>query len=142
MNKIINKIQETIENGMWSVVAIPDGYPTFAYTVGLWKMFKHPEIIVYGLPVHIARSFLNQFGNSIKEKSDRFMVDNIYHYLAGNGMKTMFKKVRDKSDFGACLAFYGGDFEAIQMVWPDTQNNFPWEDGFEAKFYNMQKVIW
>ncbi len=31
--------------------------------------------------------------------------------------------------------FYGGnDFPCLQVVWPDSEATFPWEDGFDDQF--------
>nr|WP_315138904.1 DUF4262 domain-containing protein [uncultured Capnocytophaga sp.] len=44
-----------IEKYGFGVIMVPqtDYLPSFAYTVGLWKSYKHPELITLGMPIDI-----------------------------------------------------------------------------------------
>jgi hypothetical protein len=47
-------IERCVREGGWAVNCVPGGdapeKPAFAYTVGLFKNFKHAELIVFGQP--------------------------------------------------------------------------------------------
>jgi hypothetical protein len=45
----------------WAAVAV-DSVPPFSYTVGLWRMADHPELIVTGLPAETAKWVLDPRG--------------------------------------------------------------------------------
>ena len=50
MNELMTKITQTI-NDKGFFVALFDGegtMPAFAYSIGLYKNYKHPEIIMFG----------------------------------------------------------------------------------------------
>jgi hypothetical protein len=43
-----------------------DEWPEFAYTVGLFHSFNHPEVIVLGLPGETAQAILNNLADVIR----------------------------------------------------------------------------
>ena len=62
-------ILENIENfGCHLAMIEPDNYlPGFAYTIGLYKRFKHPEIICFGLNNDVMNAMLNHACELIKQ---------------------------------------------------------------------------
>lgn len=62
------KILMDIEKFGWTVVLIEgtDYLPTFAYTIGLYKNYKHPEIIAFGLDIETLFETLNSIGEMVK----------------------------------------------------------------------------
>jgi hypothetical protein len=60
-NQYINKLTSDIEKYGFGVIMVPqtDYLPSFAYTVGLWKSYKHPELITLGMPIDILHTILN-----------------------------------------------------------------------------------
>jgi len=120
-----------------------DYLPSFAYTVGLWKNFKHPEIIAFGLSVENLQTLLNSVGELVKE--GKVMEQNkSYEEFLRNG-KTEFLKVdeRNISDyFGYAMELYNYEnFPALQLVWTDRNNKFPWEADFEEEFLYRQPLL-
>jgi len=120
-----------------------DYLPSFAYTVGLWKNFKHPEIIAFGLSVENLQTLLNSVGELVKE--GKVMEQNKpYEEFLRNG-KTEFLKVdeRNISDyFGYAMELYNYEkFPALQLVWTDRNNKFPWEADFEEEFLYRQPLL-
>ena len=44
--------------------------------------------------------------------------------------------------FGVTIEYYkSDDFPALQLIWTDRNNKFPWEDGFEQKFIHDQPLL-
>ena len=41
----------------------------------------------------------------------------------------------------ACWAYEGEEFPVVQLVWPDKQGRWPWEDGVRAGFRDAQPVL-
>ena len=58
---IEQQIKECIEEFGWFVGMFEstNNEPSFAYTIGLWKTFSHPEIISFGLPIETLQTILN-----------------------------------------------------------------------------------
>ena len=55
-------ISSTIEKfGCYVALFEPDNYlPGFAYSIGLYKNYQHPEIICFGLNINMMARMLNQ----------------------------------------------------------------------------------
>lgn len=44
--------------------------------------------------------------------------------------------------FGTAIDFYGSsDFSALQLVWTDRNNKFPWKEGFEKEYLYKQLLL-
>jgi len=44
--------------------------------------------------------------------------------------------------FGVALEYYGAKkFEALQLVWTDRNDKFPWEENFEEEFIYKQPLL-
>ena len=52
----------------WHVVKVleDDEGPAFAFTIGLWQRFQHPELIVFGLPLETMHQMLNGAGAAVR----------------------------------------------------------------------------
>jgi hypothetical protein len=127
------------------VVHVPaDGQsPGFSSTIGLWYQFDHPEIIVFGLPEGVADQLLNaitdaaddgkRFGQGQRQKD--LMV----------GYEVMFVDVLEEhleKFFGTALwAYAGGDFRCLQLIWPDKESRWPWQDGTREGFRASQPIL-
>lgn len=140
-----NKLSADIEKFGWKVMLLEatDYLPSFAYTVGLWKNYKHPEIISFGLTTKTLHLILNDAGG-IAKSGRTIEVDKNYDDFFENS-NTQFVNVdsRNIADyFGQAINFYKTiDFPAIQLVWTDRNNKFPWENDFEKEFEFRQPLL-
>jgi hypothetical protein len=37
--------------------------------------------------------------------------------------------------------YRGSDFPLVQCVWPDKQGVFPWQEGYDARFFQVQRLL-
>jgi hypothetical protein len=134
----INKFGYTV-----LAVEASDYLPSFAYTVGLWKNCKHPEVISFGLTVKNLNILLNTVGKLVME-GEQINTNKIYQTFFDNS-KVEFIEVdkRNISDyFGYAIDLYQTkDFPALQLVWTDRNNLFPWESDFEKEFLYKQPLL-
>lgn len=103
----------------------PDSAP-FTYTVGLTDR-GWAELIVTGLPVEVAGVYL---ANAVDEQESRgaFGAGQRSSALTESG-EVIFIKVDDTSGMTATHELMG-DFEALQLIWPDSTDRFPWQVGY------------
>ncbi len=117
--------------------------PSFAYSVGLAETYKHPEVIIFGLPNDFGHEIINDVAEIIK-KEEVFEVGKIYKNIFKNG-KAIFLKVDNRNIddyFGVALQYYQENkFDAIQLVWTDRNDTFPWEENFEEEFNYIQPLL-
>jgi hypothetical protein len=103
------------------------GAAPFSYTVGL-TAFDHPELVATGLPFDVAQSFLNSAGLLVK---DGAILENGYvtDALSESGTVT-FITATDVSGLAAVREVYGEEVQALQLIWPDSSNHYPWDVGY------------
>lgn len=123
-------IQSAVRGHGWAVqlIAPGDDEPGFAYTVGLFRSFGHPELIVFGLPDEVAHAVLNEFGERARAGAELRSGDRIPEVL--EHYDVLVRGVRHAESFrchvGYALSFYqGAEFPLLQVVWPDKEGRFP-----------------
>ena len=112
---------------------------TFSYTVGLADVGL-PEVIVFGLPGDVACSILNDVAAHARAGTLRFdaPMDNFCN------LPVVLKQVAAPLVADYIIqanARAGRDLPAVQLVWPDAQGKFPWEDGADARMAAKQPVL-
>ena len=142
-DKITN---ENVEKyGCHLVVIEADNYlPAFVYSIGLYKNFGHPEIICFGLKADVTAEIINHARDMIQEGGS-FVAGTPYPDFLEN-YDIQFVEVDKKfyADYlGYGARFYNNsfDFPALQLVWPDKERNFPWEDGFNPDLKFRQPLL-
>jgi len=63
------KVLETLEKWGWFVtkVGAGQGEPAFAYSMGLYENFHHPEIVVFSLDLEVMHRLINNAGSRIRD---------------------------------------------------------------------------
>lgn len=140
-----DKIVSDIEKYGLSVILIDvtEYLPSFAYSIGLWKKFKHPEIICFGLTTKTLGGLINDVADLVKN-GQTIQINRNYDDFFENGV-VQFVPVdkRNLGDyFGTAIDIYDtDDFPALQFVWTDRNNKFPWEEGFEEDLTYRQPLL-
>ncbi len=114
----------------WSVqgVGAEGDEPAFSYTVGLHHSWKHPEVIVFGLPHDVAQGVLNTVGERI-QRGEIFRPGVEYPDVL-EGFDLRLRAVSEAQSFkqhvGYALWYYQGQrFDLLQLLWPDKHGCFP-----------------
>ncbi len=139
------EIPRKIEQYGWMVIMIEaTAYlPSFAYTIGLWQTYKHPEIISFGLTVKTLHIVLNNAGEQVKEGKS-IEINKTYHDFFESS-RTKFIKLDPKNIpdyFGTAINYYKTrEFPAIQLIWTDRNDQFPWDKNYESEFKFRQPLL-
>jgi hypothetical protein len=62
------QILDDVTNHGWhvmNVLDLPDS-PGWAYSIGLYQNFKHPEVVVFGLTADLMHSIINSVGDDVR----------------------------------------------------------------------------
>jgi hypothetical protein len=147
MDRVDRKVMEDILREGWSDIAVfptrddPTGTLPFNYTIGLAEL-NHPDLIVMGLDNRQMHMVLVGVVDSIKE--GQVFHPNTYYGQVLVGLRVAFVQVDDPlhHDYPMNMVerFYG-EVHALQLVWPDTQDRFPWHPDFDLKFVGQQTVL-
>jgi hypothetical protein len=141
----IKRARELIAQHGWMVQAVlPDeNQPSFSYTVGLSQApFYHPEIFLVGFHPDQARPLLNVAGSHVKSglRFDRTTFSD--QIIEGN--PTCFRPIKSRSairNSNAGRAILGRAFDGVQLILPDAEGRFPWEDGCDPSYATMQMSL-
>lgn len=107
----------------------------WSYTIGVYDTCGKPEIITVGLPESTARFLLNEAAKRQRDGVDltqgrpRGLIDEV---------ECEFRAVDPKWTrhlMNWDLWYYGsGEFPVLQAIYPDLENRFPGEEGFNSAF--------
>jgi hypothetical protein len=134
------KLLETLEKWGWFVtkVGAGDSEPAFAYSMGLYENFHHPEIVLFGLSLEVMHRLINDAGSRIREGL-KYEEGQKYDDLL-QSYPCAFRQVNPTRYDGllnfAIWYYEGLHFPVLQLVWPDKAGLFPWDDGFDERFRN------
>lgn len=122
-----------------------DNYmPPFVYSIGLFKKFGHSELICFGLKPDVMGSILNHACDLIKN-GETLTTDKLYSGFL-EGYEIQFLQV-DKEFYPNYVGYAGWfyertfDFPILQLVWPDKENNFPWDNKFNPDWKFRQPLL-
>jgi Domain of unknown function (DUF4262) len=94
--------------------------------------FRHPEVILLGLPLQSCMSVLNVIGTEVKE-GKRYEPGTDYSDILQEPYKCTFREVHPthyRNYVGYALWFYENDaFPLLQCFWPDKAGRYPWDEG-------------
>lgn len=137
-------LSDVAKFGFHTVYVPGDGYsPGFAYTIGLYKTYGYPELVCFGLHRDLLHSVLWS-GKELLDKHPQpdltigypdFIGDFDVRLLPVDGAWY-------KDYFGYGYWFNGSwDFPVLQIVWPDKQALFPWQEGFNPNWRWGQPLL-
>lgn len=117
--------------------------PDFAYSIGLFKNYKHPEIIIYGLPKQSMNDILNYTAGMIKQGSS-FKDEQPYSEILDGflcwSIPVNTKYYEDHFGWGHWL-YKDWNFPVVQLVWPNQHGVFPWEAVASDDFKVAQPIL-
>jgi hypothetical protein len=134
-----------VERVGWHIVGIDaDGEgPGYAFSVGLFHTLQHPEIIIFGLPNERVAELINIIGIQVQGGA-RFNAGDQSNDIV-DGFPVAFTDVPKnvyKEYVGYALWFYKSfDFPVLQCVWPDKSGLFPWQEGYDRSFIQLQPLL-
>ena len=135
-----------LESHGWYVIKVGagDGEPCFAYSLGLYAKFQHPELVMFGLSLDTMHQIINDAGEQIR-KGNRYADGGQTDDLL-DGFPCAFRAVRPE-EYGTHLTytqwFYrGSDFPTLQIIWPDGNSRFPWDSDFDERYRADQSKLY
>lgn len=131
MEEHLAKVRENILKYGWHVTGVVDIEP-FTYTVGLTRFEGHPELIITSLDPQQAQPVLNILGQLVQ--AGRRLQPGVLHGeqspLTGYDCWLIPVDDWESHPLAVAHAIYGREITALQMVWPDVNGLFPWQEGY------------
>lgn len=139
-------VLQRIQRDGWTVLGIPEDAegPGFAFTLGLWMNFQHPELIMVGENPAVMQDLLNTASQAVRDGSRVFApgqpAEGLLPEHTCQFLTVLPAAYRDY--LGYALWLYGQQaFPALQCVWPDQLGRFPWQADAPATFRERQPVL-
>jgi hypothetical protein len=139
------KLLADVNEHGWHVIGVMESRegPAFAYSIGLYRSFSHPELILIGLPVPVMHKIINVAGEKTRsgECFEHLAEDD--DILQGYSVSfRTFARRHYREYLGFARWFYQGDeFPVLQCVWPDSQHHYPWHPQAQPAFAERQPVL-
>ena len=117
----------------------------WAYSIGIPTTFPGAaEVIVVGLDPDTAHAIINNVVAEMR-KGKTFADGQEAHGLVKK-LPLTFRKVAERhydNYVGQGQIYHKSDsnWPLLQIIWPDTQGRFPWQEGFEDRFRAKQPLL-
>lgn len=143
MNSVMDKIDEDIEKYGRSVMMVfPTGdsdpiNDSFAYTIGNWR-HGFPELVYIG--TYKTGPMLNVLSDLMINRNQPFRHGEIVRLEGARCPVCIIKACEDvKNDYTvqATNKIGRSGYEVMQVVGPDLEGRFPWEDGCEHPYCDV-----
>jgi hypothetical protein len=135
-------LQDVVNYG-WHCVSIEDVEIPYCFSVGFFRSFQQPELIVVGLPPNVAHQFLciaasaSRKGSPIdtSQPTNAFMPDYLCKFVE-------VPRAKFREFAGYCVWYYKGlDFQMQHLVWPSREGLFPWDSDAPANYVHAQPIF-
>jgi hypothetical protein len=139
--KLLNDIAEY----GWHVVKVPEDEvgPGFGYSIGLYKTFGHPEIIIIGLKLDLIHSIINGIAEDIR--NGKVFPPGQYYSALIKGFDCYFTRVEKKyydEYIGYAKWYFGGThFPLTQCIYPTIYGVYPWQKQWPEENQKFQPVL-
>lgn len=143
-NPIQVKLARDIGRDGWAVLGV---MPTaaapldpFTYSIGFFRSYDHPELLVSGMPPETAHAVLSILAGRIAtgiryEGGQEYpnLIEGVHGDYACAFRQISKSHIDSKLTAAQRWNAYE-DFPALQLVWPDPTGKFPWHDGYDRRF--------
>jgi len=144
-DELLEKTKHNIEKYGLQVISIraSEYLPSFSYSIGLLESYQHPELICFGLSTDLMHTLINDVAALIKQGEKAESGRNYDNIFANSDAQFVQVDARNVPDyFTLALKYYQLDqIPAMQLVWTDRKNRFPWDMGFEEEFVYKQPLL-
>ena len=134
------KVLDDIAKYGWHCLSIleEDGEPPWAFTIGLFQTWEHPELIIFGLKNNVAHQILSIVARGLAENR-RIDLSRPSNDLLQSG-EVPQSEYREHVGF-ARWYYEGNNFPLYQVVWPSREGHFPWNAKAPEGFRLWQPVL-
>ena len=142
------KVLQDIQRIGWHVTGVfpseGEEGPEWAFSIGLFHSFGHPEVMIVGLRRELCKDLVNVIGRQVK-RGHRYDSEHLYTDILDGPYKCAFREVsrRHYREYvGYAIWFYENDpFPLLQCFWPDKHNCLPWEDSCRKYVKSVQPLL-
>lgn len=117
--------------------------PAFAFSIGLFRTFDHPEVAIFGLAPEVLEAAVRRVGDRVRD-GDRFDEGDVAEGIV-EGRAVAFRRIVPRHYppyLGYAVWYHGGArFPALQATWADPAGHFPWQRWFPRELRDLQPML-
>ena len=117
--------------------------PAFAFSVGLFRTFDHPEVAIFGLSADVLEAAIRRVGERVRG-GERLEAGDVAHGIL-DAREVTFRRIAPHhypARLGHAVWYHGGArFPALQAIWSDG-GLLPWDRWFSRALRDAQPVLW
>jgi hypothetical protein len=137
-------VRDTIADVGWAVVAV-SGETPYAFTVGLWHSYELPEVAMFGLREQDMQIWVNNCVRVLRDRG-RPVADGEPFDGVLERFPVQTREIHPswhRSLFNPMRGHYGTlDVPVRQLVWPDREGRWPWDEASTATCRERQPKAW
>jgi hypothetical protein len=130
----------------WAVPGVPgdDSTPPWAYSIGLWASYGHPDIAIFGRRLTQLAVIAKTLCQRVADEDFLSAGDEIDDVCTSRlAIREVHPSWRLTALFHASDQFHGYIRPPMfQVAWADQDGNLPWEQRFEPALENAQPKLW
>ncbi len=151
MDDIERRIHEDVKKFGWHIIDVGSrDRPNWAYTIGVYATYHHPELIIFGLPHEKLNQMLHTIVGEIE--AGRVLEDGMESDAVLENYNCIFRKVDPKwypAFMGRGMDFYSDThsplfrdrFPTLECIWPDAHGLYPWQAGYDRTLLGRQPLL-
>ncbi|MBJ2154101.1 DUF4262 domain-containing protein [Paracoccus sp. IB05] len=120
-----------------------DSLPQFAYSIGIEKTSRQPDLLVTGLKLEVGHWIINEYNRRVRE-GETFVPNQPYEGFL-DGFPVFFSpmlKDHYAEHVGWGLWLHNDDnFRVFQLIWPDTSGLWPWDPNATAYYRRAMPLL-
>jgi hypothetical protein len=140
------KLLADVANCGWHLIKVPEcgSTPGWAFSVGLYHSFEHPEIVLFGLPIDTMHQIINNLVQDIRAGGSFPPGSQSTEILEGYtcSLKSVARCWYHPFLGYATWFYQGTEFPVVQCLWPDRDGALPDDSAFDSDLTPLQPLLW
>ncbi len=127
------------------IIKAEEKLPAYAFTVGLYYTFSHPEILIMGLSHQTMASLLQLIVEKIRSGHRYADGDACAELAAGRAIFRTIDLTQYREYLGYAIWFYANlptAFPSLQLISADKSNRYPWDSDFDKTYLELQAALY
>jgi hypothetical protein len=144
-DKYKQSVLSNVERYGWHCTSVKggNGSPSFTYSIGIFKTYGKPELIVFGLPSSLSHGILSDIFKKWKQEESVDLRNSTEGILKGYPCYFAEVPIPESKKYALSAHWFydAKEFPLYQVVWPSDTGKFPWDTDASPEYIREQPLI-